>query len=163
MITMSVDHGYSQKCESKCVQMAAPRRPWLPAGQPVSARALGRKDCCQCRCRKLNGLVIKTVDLDQRNPQADSAFVLNALRFIKTVMSIAPKTIVEEVEETTCSATRRLARSPAGTSSSFLKRLRWCALALKRRRGGTIEDGVLDDDTQRISQDESVTVGTWSI
>jgi AraC-like DNA-binding protein len=49
---------------------------------------------------ELNGLVVKSTDLDLRNPQSDPALALHALRLIETVMTLGEKTLVEEVEET---------------------------------------------------------------
>ncbi len=49
---------------------------------------------------ELNGLVVKSSDLDWPNPQADPALAHHAQRLIETVMDIRAKTLAEEVEET---------------------------------------------------------------
>jgi AraC-like DNA-binding protein len=49
---------------------------------------------------ELNGLVVKSADLDRRNPQSDPALALYALALIETVMNTTGKSLVEEVEET---------------------------------------------------------------
>ncbi len=49
---------------------------------------------------ELNGLVIKSVDLDRRNPKADPALAVHAQRMIETAMDTSEKSLIEEVEET---------------------------------------------------------------
>lgn len=48
---------------------------------------------------ELNGLVLKSSDLDQRNPQSDPALAQHAQRLIESVMDTNEKTLAEEVEE----------------------------------------------------------------
>ena len=47
----------------------------------------------------LNGLVLKSSDLDLSNPQSDPALAFHALRLIESVMDLGEKTLAEEVEE----------------------------------------------------------------
>lgn len=69
---------------------------------PASEIAVYRRvfQCDVAFGSELNGLVIKSTDLDLRNPQADLALAYHALRLIETVMDTGAKSIGDEVEET---------------------------------------------------------------
>lgn len=85
--------GPNWQAEQVCFGYGAP---------PASEMAVYRR-VFQCPVEfgsELNGLVIRTTDLDRRNPQSDPALALHAQRLFDTVMDTAEKTLADEVEET---------------------------------------------------------------